>query len=236
MASVNDRTRYDTFVRSFAIAIVLSLGACGGRPPPPARGVLESDLGAWKFRRFQPVLDVEVWVESNKAQAFTASYVADAAENRGHVADQDVVNVFVTRYESDAGVVRETVKLARRLASEQGYNVEERDQGGAQAFAITGHDEAWVMWPSPRHVVKVGGRGRKDVPESVVANYADRYPSQLPKNALEGPLPGAPEAPARKPSDAAPYDPNSPRPNLDTYDPKRVKLPASRKPDPAKER
>lgn len=193
------------------------------------RGVLEADLGEWKFRRFQPVLDVEVWVENNKAQAFTASYVADAAENRGRVGDQDVVNAFVTRYEKHDGVVREAVKLARRLASEQGYNVEQDQRGGGQAFTISGHGEAWVMWPAQNHVVKVGGRGRKSVPESVVASYADRYPSRLPKNALEGPLPGGPAAPSRKAQDAVPYNPDSPRPNLDTYDPKRVKLPTGRK-------
>lgn len=208
--------------------------ACGGHPPPPARGVLEADLGAWKFRRFQPVLDVEVWVENNKAQAFTASYVADAAENRGSVGEQDVVTAFVTRYEKDDGVVRETVKLARRLASEQGYSVDESERGGAQAFTIAGQGEAWVMWPAKTHVVKVGGRGRKDVPDSIVESYADRYPSRLPKNALTGPLPGGPDAPPRKAQDAAPYDPESPRPNLDTYDPNRVKLPASGKPKPEK--
>jgi len=222
-------------VRVSIFVVALAFCACGGQPLP-ARGVVESDLGSWKFRRFQPVLDVEVWVESNKAQAFTASYVADAAENRGRVGDDDVVNVFVTRYEKNDGVLRETVKLARRLAAEQGYQVEENDQGGARALAIRGHDEAWVMWPANRHVVKVGGRGRKDVPESIVSSYADRYPSVLPKGALEGALPGgqetAPSAADKSKSDQRngkePYDPNHPRPDLETYDPKRVKLPAKK--------
>src|SRR5690242_7561174 len=93
---------------------VLALLACGGHPPAPKRGVVEGDLGAWKFRRFQPVLDVEVWVEGNKAQAYTASYVTDDAEKKGHVEDKDVVNVFVTRYEKPEGVLRETVKFVRR--------------------------------------------------------------------------------------------------------------------------
>src|SRR6476660_8911504 len=108
-------------MRLWIFAALVSLVACGGRPPPPKRGVVEGDLGGWKFRRFQPVLDVEVWVENNKAEAFTASYVTDQAEKLGHVADKDVVSVFVTRYEKDDGVLRETVKLVRRLAAEGGY-------------------------------------------------------------------------------------------------------------------
>src|SRR5262249_2446963 len=154
-------------MRMLLVALV-TLGACGGHPPIPKRGVVEADLGAWKFRRFQPVLDVEVWVDNNKAEAFTASYVAEAAEKRGHIDDKDVVNVFVTRYEKDEGVLRETVKLARRLAAEQGYQVDENKIGGARALTINGHGESWVLWAAKNHVVKVGGRGRESVPSSVV--------------------------------------------------------------------
>lgn len=205
------------------LVVVIAVVACGGKPPVPARGVVEADLGSWKFRRFQPVLDVEVWVEGNKAEAFTATYVTEAAEKRGKVDDQDIVSVFVTRYARPDGVVRETVKLARRLAAEQGYRVDEAKIGGARALTITGNGEAWVMWPAVKHVVKVGGRGRETVPGSVVESYADRYPSQLPGGALEGPLPPGPEA-APKPEE--PYDPSDPRPDLDKYDPSKVKLPA----------
>src|SRR6267142_7031248 len=114
------------------LLVALLAASCGGHPPVPKRGVVEGDLGAWKFRRFQPVLDVEVWVENNKAEAYTASYVAEDAEKRGHVDDKDVVNVFVTKYEREDGIVRETVKLARRLAAEQGYQVDENKIEGAR--------------------------------------------------------------------------------------------------------
>lgn len=221
------------FVRALAIAVLFAFCACGGHPPP-ARGVVEADVGDWKFRRFQPVLDVEVWVENNKAEAFTASYVANAAENRGRVEDRDVVNVFVSRYEKDDGVLRETVKLARRLAAEQGYQVDENDISGGRALMIHGHDETWVMWPANRTVVKIGGRGRNDVPDSIVSSYSDRYPSTLPKHALEGALPGSEAIPLDRgnkkdqPQDKQPYDPDHPRPSLDKYDPKKVKLPAGK--------
>lgn len=206
------------------VALALVLGAsCGGHPPIPKHGVVEADLGGWKFRRFQEVLDVEVWVDGNQAKAYTASYVDEGAEKRGHVDDKDVVNVFVTKYAKPDGVVRETVKLARRLAAEQGYQVDEDKIGGARALTIHGHGEAWVMWPAKAYVVKVGGRGRTDVPSTVVASYADRYPSLLPGGALEGPLPGGPEPVKHQTKE--PYDPNNPTPDFEHYDPKKSKLP-----------
>ena len=210
------------------LAGIVTLFACGGHPPVPKRGVVEGDLGAWKFRRFQPVLDVEVWVEGNQAQAYTASYVSDDAEKKGHVEDKDVVNVFVTRYEKPDGVLRETVKLARRLAAEGGYQVDEDKIGGARALTIHGHGEAWVMWAAKQHVVKVGGRGRETVPEGMVKSYAERYPSEIPGGALEGPLPAGPDNPP-KVEDKPAYDENNPRPDLDKYDPKKTKLPDKKK-------
>jgi hypothetical protein len=207
---------------SVTMAIALaSVGAsvgmcgCGGRPPVPRRGVVEGDVAGWKFRRFQPVLDVEVWVVDNKAEAFTASYVRDEAESRGRIEDRDVVSVFVTRYERDRGVLRETVKLARRLAQESGYVVDEGKVGGVRAVTISGHGESWVMWAAGKHVVKVGGRGRDDVPAGVV----------------EGPLPpgDSSDQPKAKKDPKAPYDPDAPRPDWDGYDPKKP-LPKPRQP------
>jgi hypothetical protein len=216
-------------MRALLLAVVLTASACGGHPPIPRRGVVEGDLGSWKFRRFQgPLLDVEVWVEGNKAEAYSASYITATAEQRGHIEDRDLVNVFVTRYQTAEGVVRATVKLARRLAQERGYQVEEDNIGGARTLTITGRGEAWVMWPSNLYVVKVGGRG-SGVPRSMVESYVDRYPSQLPGGSLEGPLPPgpgrdpttAPAAPADKPG----YDPNNPHPDIEHYDPSKVKIP-----------
>jgi hypothetical protein len=217
-------------MRALLVAWVLAVVACGGHPPTPRRGVVESDLGSWKFRRFQgPLFDVEVWVEGNKAEAYSASYITADAEKRGRIEDKDLVNVFVTRYESPEGVVRATVKLARRLAADSGYQVEEDKIGGARTLTITGRGETWVMWPSNQHVVKVGGRGRSDVPRAMVEPYVDRYPSQLPGGALEGPLPPGPgDTPASSHKLEKPtYDPANPRPDADHYDPGKVKLPAA---------
>jgi hypothetical protein len=202
------------------VALALVVG-CGGRPPIPKRGVVEGDLGEWKFRRFQPVLDLEVWVANNKGEAFTASYVREQAEKVGRIEDKDLVNVMVTRYTVPKGVLRETVKFARRLAQEAGYTVDESKVGGVRAVTISGKGESWVMWASKTHVVKVGGRNREDVPESVVESYGDRYPSTFPGGLLEGPLPGEEPEPVKEDPDQ-PYDPDNPRPDWDKYDPKKA--------------
>ena len=214
-------------MRSVLVAVVLA-SACGGSPPVPKRGVVEADLGSWKFRRFQgPLLDVEVWIDGNKGEAFSASYITNEAEKRGRIEDKDLVNVTVTRYEKSDGVVRETVKLVRRLAQEKGYQVDEKKIEGVRALTITGPAEAWVMWPSTKYVIKVGGQGRTSVPPSMVESYGDRFPSKLPGGSLEGPLPAGPESkPKKGEAVEEKYDPANPKANLDNYDPDKVKIPA----------
>ncbi len=210
-------------MRLLLIAVIVA--ACGGKPPVPKRLVVEGDVGSWKFRRFQgPLLDIEVWVDGNKGEAYSASYITESSEKTGRIADKDLVNVTVTKYEKPDGVVRETVKLVRRLAAEKGYQVDEKKLKGVRALRITGPSETWVMWPSGKYVVKVGGQGRENVPEGMVGSYGDRYPSQLPGGSLEGPLPAGPEdKPKTEPKD--PYDPKNPKPDMEKYDPNKVKIP-----------
>ncbi|RMH40526.1 MAG: hypothetical protein D6689_13460 [Deltaproteobacteria bacterium] len=194
-------------------AVAAFASACGGRPPPPKRLVIESNVASWTFRRYQRLVDVEVWVPDNRAVGHTASYAAAAAVKRGRLADDDVVHAFVTRYAKPDGVLRATVAFARRLAQEAGYQVEERTIEGVRLYAVAGQGEAWVLWCSGRYIVKLGGRGRSSVPGALVEAYGERYPSSLPAGALEGPLP---EGPSLQPPDASePYDPNNPRPDWD---------------------
>jgi len=164
---------------------------CGGPQVQPTRGVIETDVDGWSFRRYQSVLDVEVWVRDNRAVAHTASYAHKEAEKRGHLSDEDVVNAFVTRYQAELGVERALVQFVRRLASESGYRVEEREVGGVRLVEIRGAGEVWAMWPAARHVVKIGGPGRESIPAALVQAYGERYPSRLRPGALEAPLPGA---------------------------------------------
>jgi hypothetical protein len=211
------------------IALVLALSAamtspgCGGRPPVPVRGVGERAIDGWEFRRFQQVLDVEVWVPANRAEAFAGTYVRGRAERAGHLADDDVVNVFVTRYATADGVLRATVKFLRRLAQEAGYTVDERKVEGVRLVTVAGNGESWAMWASAGHVVKIGGRGRTTVPDELIEWYGARYPSSMPSGVLEGPLPAGADEPAPEPD--APYDPDAPTPDWDGYDPTKTKPP-----------
>jgi hypothetical protein len=165
--------------------------ACGGAEKPPSRGVIENDVADWTFRRYQSVLDVEVWVSDNRAVAHTASYAHKEGVKRGRLLEEDVVSAFVTRYESDAGIDRALVQFARRLAGESGYRVEEREIGDVRVVEIRGAGEVWAIWPARQHVVKIGGPGRQSIPESLIEAYGDRYPSRLAAGALDAPLPAA---------------------------------------------
>ena len=191
------------------------LSACGGTPPPPARGVLETAVGDWSFRRYQQVQEVEVYVAENPAVAHTASYLRTKAEKAGRIGDEDLVNAFVTRYRADSGVVRASIVFARRLA-QAGYKVEEEKRAGVRVFTIVGHDEKWVLWPASKHVIKLGGRYVSGVPKQLVKAYGHRYPSQLRAGMLDGPLPPDPsEQP--KDGEGEPYDPDNPTPDWDKF-------------------
>ena len=200
-----------SLVVGIGLAVGLTVGpGCGGAERPPPRGVIENDVGGWSFRRYQSVLDVEVWVNDNRAVAHTASYARKEAEKRGRLGDDDVVSAFVTRYDSDDGVDRALVQFVRRLASESGYRVEERSVDGIRLIDVRGAGEVWATWPSARHVVKIGGPRRAAIPEALIAAYARRYPSHLAEGALEAPLPGAGQ-PGLVPSRTEPRRPKRPK-------------------------
>jgi hypothetical protein len=168
------------------LIVVVALGAaCGGRVPPPKRRVIEVDVAGWRFRRYQEVVDVEVYVDGNPARAHTASYVRDAAVKAGRLNETDVVSAFVTEYSKTTGVTPALIRFARRLAQESGYRVEERRLGGERILQVTGHGETWAFWPSGRYVVKVGGHGPTEVPSGLVEEYGRRYPSRLAEGALD---------------------------------------------------
>ncbi len=198
-----------------AVLVALS-GACGGASTPPQRGVLERNIDSWNYRRFQRLLDVEVWVAKNDGVAYTASYVRDSAEREGTLRDGDVVNAFVTRYQRNRGILRSLVKFVRRLEQDSGYAIEERSKGGVRVIWVTGRNEAWALWMSNQHIVKIGGRGMKNVPDDVIEAYGDRYPSRLKEGILDGPLPSGPDFEVDE-SDPD-YDPDNPSPDWEAYE------------------
>jgi len=198
---------------SRALVALTLLAACGGATAPPSRRVIESNVASWNFRRYQQVLDVEVWVPDNRAVAHTASYVRDSAEKRGRIDEADIVSAFVTEYKRPAGVLRAVVKFSRRLAQESGYVVEERKLGGVRVIQVVGNGEAWALWGSGKYMVKIGGRGLESVPPALVEAYGDPYPSGLGEGVLEGPLPeGQDEAEPEREE----YDPDNPKPDWDS--------------------
>ncbi len=194
----------------FGLLVALQLSsACGGNTKPPKRGVIESDVENWGFRRYQSVLDVEVWVSKNRAVAHTASYARKTSEKKGRIDDKDVINAFVTRYKEKRGVRRALVVFARRLAQQSGYKVEEKKISGVRLFEVKGPNERWVFWAAKKHVIKLGGRGVKSIPTDLIDAYAERYPSRIKSGSLEGPLP---EGPVEPNVETEEFDPENPRP------------------------
>ena len=220
-----------------ACAGVLLLAACGGAPEPPRRGVLESNVASWRFRRYQKLLDVEVWVPDNPAVGHTGTYVRKDAEREGRVAPETIASTFVTRYEQDRGILRALVEFVQRLENDAGYEVEIQSPGGVVVISITGQGESWALWYSREHIIKVGGRGLASIPEELVEAYGERYPSRLTNDVLDRPLPPEDSTGSAGPDqDQAAYDPDNPTPDWEAYqsDPAATPSKASEPAKPAK--
>lgn len=199
-------------------ACVILLAACGGGPRPPERGVLEANVASWRFRRFQKLLDVEVWVPGNPAVGYTATYVRKDAEREGRVGQESIASAFVTRYEQERGVLRAMLELVQRLENDSGYEVEVHSPGDTLVISITGQGESWALWYSAGHVIKIGGRGLDAVPEELVEAYGERYPSRLTSDILDRPLPPEePPAEGATPGEEPAYDPENPTPDWQQY-------------------
>lgn len=197
---------------------VLILAACGGAQEPPRRGILESNVASWRFRRYQKLLDVEVWVPGNPAVGHTGTYVRKDAEREGRVAPETIASTFVTRYEQDRGILRALVEFVQRLENDAGYEVEIQSPGGVVVISITGQGESWALWYSREHIIKVGGRGLEAIPEELVEAYGERYPSRLTSDVLDRPLPPEDSTGNAGPAeDEAAYDPDNPTPDWEAY-------------------
>jgi hypothetical protein len=151
-----------------ALAPLVLAVACASSPPP--RYVLEKDLGAYAYRRYQKVLDVEFVVPNNRAVGHTATYLKRGGQ------DVAVVTAFVTVYEQARSLAAEVKEQLAELAS---YDVSVADVEGEWMWRLSGPDGQWLVWVSNKHVVKLGAQGDAPIPESVVEAYADRYPSDL---------------------------------------------------------
>ncbi|MBN8617175.1 MAG: hypothetical protein J0L92_41735 [Deltaproteobacteria bacterium] len=168
------------------------LWACG--PSIPTRYVIEHDLDALSYRRYQRVLDVELPVEGNAAVGHTATYV-----RRSDEANVPYVNAFVTVYDHAPGLAAEIRAHLDSLAS---YQFSVVDIEGGRAFALDGGpSDRWWLWVSANRVVKIGGTADEALVRRVISAYMGMYPSDLDEHgrAREG-TPSAGHAASREPA------------------------------------
>jgi hypothetical protein len=159
-------------MRRLLVLLVL-LPACS--TALPTRYVLERDVGEWRYRVYQRVLDVEIAVEGNEAVGHTATYVRRGDRRTRSV---PVANAFVAVYAEPAQL---TAQVRRQLRQLESYELEVRDYGGGRVFYLDGGEgDRWALWVSGRHVVKVGAaEGEDEVPRDLVSAYMSLYPSDL---------------------------------------------------------
>lgn len=155
-----------------SLVSLLLLVACGGALPP--RFVLERDLGAFVYRRYQKVLDVEIVIEGNPAVGHTATYVR---RDRGRAVAFSTA--FVSVYEHAKGLAEETREQLKELAS---YELSVVALEGDYVHRLDGGGERWAIWVSGNHLVKIGAPAGEDFPEELAAAYLDVYPSDLLEN------------------------------------------------------
>jgi len=172
--------------RAAALAALVSVAlACGSELP--ARYVIERDLGAFRYRRYQKTLGAELEVAGNPAQGHTATYLQ---RGRAGVA---VATAFVSVYERAGSLVAETRERLRGLGR---FHMSVQPFEGQYAWLLdAGPEERWAVWVSGRHVVKLGAPNGGSFPDEVVVAYLAMYPSDLDEHGR-----AQPEASSRGPS------------------------------------
>ena len=170
-------------VRPVLYAAAVLLGACGTTLPP--RYVIERDLGAYAYRRYQKSLEVEVPIAGNNATGHTASYL-----RRGERDEVAVVTAFVTVYQHAKSLAAEARSALQNLA---GYTLTPSEVAGENVWVLDAPGrERWCVWVSAARLIKIGVQAGQEFPESVVEAYADLYPSDLNERGVA--LPDAPSA------------------------------------------
>jgi len=157
-------------VRFALVAAGIALG-CGGSVP--ARFVLERDVDdAYRYRRYQKVLDVEVVVPENLAIGHTAVY-----ERAEEATGPALAVAFVSRYERARGLAMELHRAVERL---EGYDASVAEVGGGNAWVLVGEQgDRWAVWASGPQIVKIGTPSGAALPQPVLEAYMDLYPSEL---------------------------------------------------------
>jgi hypothetical protein len=152
-----------------ALSVAAFIAGCAPRRPP--RYVIERDLGAFFYRRYQRTLDVEFAIEGNPAVGHTATYL-----RRGPGA-MAFGTAFVTVYERADAL---SAEVRERLQDLQRYRFAIEEVAGEHTFALSsGDQERWFFWVSGRHVIKLGAPPGEPLPDAIAEAYMDAYPSDL---------------------------------------------------------
>ncbi len=143
--------------------------ACG--PSLPARYVIEQDVAAYRYRRYQQLLDVELQVEGNPAISHAATYVRSGETVQ-------MVPVVLTAYESANGLAED---LRQRLRGIEGYTLGAANVSGSDVWHFRGEDgDAWWLWVSGPYFIKLGAaEGESEPPEALAEAYLKLYPSAV---------------------------------------------------------
>lgn len=155
----------------FAVAALVGAMLAGCGSSLPARYVVERDMGDFRYRRYQQVLDVEFPVADNPAVGHTASYV-----RRDHGEEVVFATAFVTVYEKPTALVAE---VHDRLDTLGTYEVDVGELEGEHVWWLDGGSDRWALWVSGKHVVKLGAPRGEEIPEDIAEIYVDLYPSDL---------------------------------------------------------
>ncbi len=157
--------------RWLCATVGLSLVAVGCGASIPTRFVLERDIGDYRYRRYQRVLDVEIPVTGNEATGHTATYLHSA---RGH--GMTVTTAFVTVYAHATALAAELGDALRTLGT---YEVTVTEVDGDYVWRVDGGEERWLVWVAGQYMVKLGAPHGTEVPEEISGEYLDLYPSDL---------------------------------------------------------
>jgi hypothetical protein len=157
--------------RALPLALALALiGGCATTLPP--RSVIEHDLGAFAYRRYQKSLDIEVPIPGNEATGHTASYLRRDPAGRVSIA-----TAFVTVYQHARSLAAEARAALSSLA---GYTLAPTELAGASVWQLEGSGrERWCVWVSERRVIKIGVQAGQPFPEELLEAYLELYPSDL---------------------------------------------------------
>lgn len=153
---------------ALAILACVALG-CGS--DLPARYVIERDLGAYRYRRYQRTLGAELEVAGNPARGHSATYLRRGA------AQVSIATAVVAVYAHAASLAAETRERLHALGR---HHMSVQSIGDQYAWVLDGGPrDRWAVWVSGRHVVKLGAADDGAFPDEIVQAYAAAYPSDL---------------------------------------------------------